>query len=261
MDGLRGFGESVLSIVPAGFEAYARVYHPAWHVTQETRTALRWSEVAAQAGRVAHREMQWPHIRGEAEMQDHLHLEQESWLEEPEMGNLPLEVARPLWQLLSRHTKTPETCFFGIWEGFGCLDREVLRTPSFETPGRRWHLFHAPIEAIETTFCGSGIASLQGAGVLVLIPHSPDSIPQQEIDQAYREVSWLPPHQSANFWWPDDRAWCVATEIDFVTTYVGGTQEAVTAILESELEAHQVEPADSVTYAGDTVNPTPPGGY
>ena len=29
VDGLRGFGESVLSLVPEGFDAYARIFHPA----------------------------------------------------------------------------------------------------------------------------------------------------------------------------------------------------------------------------------------
>ena len=30
VDGLRGFAESVLSIVPAGFEDYCRIFRPAW---------------------------------------------------------------------------------------------------------------------------------------------------------------------------------------------------------------------------------------
>lgn len=46
------------------------------------------------------------------------------------------------------------------------------------------------------------------------------------------------PAQSANLWWPDDRAWCVATEIDFMTTYIAGTAEAIAAIVaRADLEA------------------------
>ena len=39
-------------------------------------------------------------------------------------------------------------------------------------------------------------------------------------------------------WWPADRAWFVATEIDSFSTYVGGSQAAIDAVLASpNLEA------------------------
>ncbi len=69
-------------------------------------------------------------------------------------------------------------------------------------------------------------------------------------------------HQSANLWWPEDRAWCVATEIDFNTAYIAGTQGLVEALLAcEELEVYQVEPTDGVAYDGDTLNPTPDDPY
>jgi hypothetical protein len=65
-------------------------------------------------------------------------------------------------------------------------------------------------------------------------------------------------YQSASIWWPDDRAWCVATEIDFDWTYVGGSQECVAAVLGSpDLEALPARLSDGVTYASDPINPTP----
>lgn len=33
-----------------------------------------------------------------------------------------------------------------------------------------------------------------------------------------------------SLWWPDDRTWCVATEIDFRWTYVGGSQVCINEI-------------------------------
>lgn len=30
-----------------------------------------------------------------------------------------------------------------------------------------------------------------------------------------------------NLWWPEDRAWCVASEIDLDYTLVGGTEELI----------------------------------
>lgn len=34
-----------------------------------------------------------------------------------------------------------------------------------------------------------------------------------------------------SIWWPDDLAWCVATEVDFRWTYVGGTRACIDNVL------------------------------
>jgi hypothetical protein len=47
--------------------------------------------------------------------------------------------------------------------------------------------------------------------------------------RALWELSW---EQSPNLWWPDDRSWCVATEIDLTATYVGGSVAHVHDVLE-----------------------------
>ena len=54
--------------------------------------------------------------------------------------------------------------------------------------------------------------------------------------------------QSPNLWWPDDRAWCVATEIDFSSTYLGGSDAVIEKLLHDErVEAIRVDPTDRVT--------------
>jgi hypothetical protein len=69
-------------------------------------------------------------------------------------------------------------------------------------------------------------------------------------------------YQSADLWCPEDRAWCVATEIDFNTTYLAGTQSLVDALLGcEELEVYQVEPTDGVACDGDALNPRPDDSY
>jgi hypothetical protein len=227
-NGLQGFATSVVSIVPAGFPAYARIYHPAWRTIKGTRTPVRWSEVAKANHRVAHRLMQWPSIMGNYSLNQSQAppASSRTSFEDPSVGSLPPEVARPLWHVLASHTTTAATCWFAVWEGFGCFPAEVQSSPSFEIPGRKLHLFRASIEAIEASFCGP---------------------------QFY--------HQSANLWWPGDHAWCVATEIDFMTTYVAGTAEAIAALIaRADLEVDMVEPSDGVTWASDTINPTPPEG-
>lgn len=147
---LTTFGENVLSVVPSGFEAYARVFHPASRVTHEAEKPIGWAEVAALTGRTAHRAMQWPSLRGEKPVVDNeTALEPDAvWVRGLEVGTLPLSVARTLWPVLGRHTGS-NGCFLAVWEGFGFLPRTVLDAPAFEIPGRRFQLFTGALEAIK----------------------------------------------------------------------------------------------------------------
>jgi hypothetical protein len=68
-----------------------------------------------------------------------------------------------------------------------------------------------------------------------------------------------PAEQGPSVWFPADRAWCVVTDIDLMSTYVGGSTAAVRALLDEDgLEAWPAEPGDPVTPDSDPVNP-PPG--
>jgi hypothetical protein len=62
-------------------------------------------------------------------------------------------------------------------------------------------------------------------------------------------------HQSPKVWWPDDRTWCVSTEIDFAWTYVGGSVTAIDATLsDHRLEALLATPSDRFAYDSDVRN-------
>ena len=50
---------------------------------------------------------------------------------------------------------------------------------------------------------------------------------------------------SPNLWWPEDRAWCVATEIDLAWTYVGGPVTLINDLLTNpHLETQRASPDD-----------------
>lgn len=53
--------------------------------------------------------------------------------------------------------------------------------------------------------------------------------------------------RGATIWWPSDRSWFVATEVDFDSTIVAGSSEAIAAILSSELCAREIEARDELT--------------
>ena len=68
-----------------------------------------------------------------------------------------------------------------------------------------------------------------------------------------------PDDQRASLWWPEDRAWCVATDVDLMTTYVGGGPECIDALVtDDELEAMPVSIDQPVTWDSDQLNQLPP---
>jgi hypothetical protein len=53
--------------------------------------------------------------------------------------------------------------------------------------------------------------------------------------------------QSPTAWWPDDRAWCVATDVDGFSTYIAGTQECIGALArDPRLEIVPAQPSQAV---------------
>jgi hypothetical protein len=58
-----------------------------------------------------------------------------------------------------------------------------------------------------------------------------------------------------NLWWPDDQAWCVASEIDLPCTYVGGASELIEQILQHPaLEALPATLEHGISATSDTIN-------
>ncbi|MFJ9637701.1 hypothetical protein [Streptomyces sp. NPDC101178] len=124
-------------------------------------------------------------------------------------GPTPPDVAQALIPVLARHTATADTCWFGLWQGYGRWDFD--RFPTFLTPGREEVLLSGPLA---------------------------DVVSPVELD----EFAELP-----DLWWPEDRAWCVGGDVDLVSTYVGGSPELISALLATPgIEAHAVGPRDRV---------------
>lgn len=210
---------TVGSQVPPVFEAYARIFHPALREVAEDRwETVPWSEVAAHNGRTVHREMQWPGVTASSTLYN-VAEQPPAWDREPAEGYLPLVLVPVLTSLLSRATRTADHCWFGVWEGWGDLLPSVRSAPLFEIPARRMHLLQGPIEGLRWPTC-----------------HGSQS-------------------ERVNLCWPDDRAWFLSTDIDFMWTYVGGPRELIDATLGTpELEAMEAYETDGVAFLSDSVN-------
>jgi hypothetical protein len=246
---LRGEFGAVTLQVPRGYAAYVRICHPA---RDEDDAAVSWSDVAKETGRQVHPLMQWHALVGSP---DHLNFRGSLWCGgDPERGDLAATPFAALCDLLAAHTHTPTECFFGIWEGwawvhgggfrFTLVSRDALRegiVPRTEPipaafteqerdqarlvlPGREYVLLTGPLSAASEVGEPHGLEGFE--------PHSP------------------------NLMWPADRAWFVASEIDFDSTLVGGTSDLIQAILDSPaLDAWAVEPDSSLAFDADKINP------
>lgn len=220
---VRNFECDVGSLLPVTFDAYARVFHPAgrWRDSDAAADEVSWSQVAAANGRVAHASMEWIAITG-----GWRYLDRESqpgvWGRPPSRGSLPANQIAILARVLERFTTTPSTCWFAVWDGSGTpvYPRPVHTVPM---PNRPMALFAGPLGAVTTSFGGQ-------------------------------------PFECAHLWWPEDQSWCVAGDVDLMSTYVAGSVECVAAVLADEdLESFPVTVDQRVTWDSDTVNPTPSG--
>lgn len=229
------FGGWVGSVVPRGFEAYARVLHP---VDDGRGGYATWAEVCAATGRTAHALMQWHKIAGLPETTRRgVTTRTMRWDDgEPEVGNLGGPALSALCGVLEAYTAAD--CYFALWEGYGWIHGspsvgilggnerippafppEVMNGPRLRHPARDYFVFTGPLPA----------ASAMG-------------------DDGFDP-------QSPNIFWPADRSWCVASEIDFDSTLVAGSAELIAAVLaEPALEAWEVHPDDSLAHDGDAVN-------
>jgi hypothetical protein len=192
--------------VPTGFEDYVQVFHPPYRISDKIDRPVRWREIASLAGVSLAADTAWHDI-----VEPGRELNDRLGLQAPQQGTLLSDQAIPLVAVLRRHTATPDACQFALWDGYGGLDYE--RWPGaarLELPGRTYVVLKGAVEAASSSF---------------------DDAP-----------FW----QSPNLWWPRDRSWFVATEIDYLWSYIGGSKGCIQELLDcEELETLRVRSGDT----------------
>jgi hypothetical protein len=142
-----------------------------------------------------------------------------AWGSLPSQGHLPDAECRRLVPILRAFTSTPDRCYFGVWEGFGVPELQAFaKRPRLTLPHRAYFLFPGPIDAVSSLSFGTF-------------------------------------QQPPNLWWPEDRAWCVASEIDLTETYLAGSEACIKRVVgDPDLEAFQIALEGRVDIDGDLIN-------
>lgn len=236
---LRRFGSAVAAVVPDGFPAYVRILHPA---RGSHGQPVRWAEVAAWSGRRMHRLVQFHAIARPAAS---VPTDPAPWDgEQPPDGNLPAELLRILCGTLAEYTSTAGSCWFCLWDGYGWLHG----SPSVGILGRRGGLPVPP--AFPAEVLGGPRVRLPGRDYILF---AGSLAAASELGRASPLDSFLP--RSPNLFWPQDHAWCVASEVDLCCTLVAGSEPLAQALLaDPRLEAWRVQAADPIASDSDQVN-------
>lgn len=219
----------VARVIPAGFDAYARVLHP-------LADGPRWEAVAPEYLETGEGRYRHPFPDAVSEV-------------EGDLGESGVDL---LAKVLGAATATSQACHYALWAGWGELNpgavtvasssrgllgglrarreqkamEDTIRTAQAAVTafveacpvqpwwgGRDMLLFDGPIEAVVSI---GASAPIDG--------------------QIYRR-------RGPQWWWPEDRAWFVATEIDYPWTYVAGPAALIHEIVEDTgLEARPVTP-------------------
>jgi len=109
-----GVGTPVTSIVPVGYDAYVRVFHPA---SAGPDVAVTWQEVADWSGGTFHplaqfEKMSTPISSSPGAAPFH---------SAPRLGNLAPAMCEVLVRQLAGLTETSSACYLAIWDGWGIL--------------------------------------------------------------------------------------------------------------------------------------------
>ena len=143
----RSWGGTMHGVVPRGFDAYARIFHPAtrdrpvgvawppvpyaahakeWNAFQSAHPEIdeervTWSDTASAFGTTMHALAQWSRIVGPRQIEgEDGPRDAAGWrYSEPLEGSLEPDLVSAVASILAHHTTTPDDGFVAVWEGWG----------------------------------------------------------------------------------------------------------------------------------------------
>lgn len=228
----RGRRFIVSDLVPAVFEAYARILHRARRPQDRRYPTGRWDERAEQLGRTLGPETSWYELTGTKFVDGPA---RDAWV--PNEGSTSEEEARGIASRLAGHTTTPLECWFAMWAGWGELSGGSASLHRVDGPVSALKMrLRTRRESRRARRKAAGFRTfplLGGGRSYLLFNGAVEDAARLDLGYGFR---------SPALWWPEDRAWFVHTEIDALSTYLGGTRALIDHLLGDQiLESFEVE--------------------
>lgn len=268
-------------IVGHGFDAYARIFHPVpveqidpiqrnedgFPVTVAEET-WRWSRLADGLGATMHPLVQWPRMTGG---RDYFDLGLEWRVNPPTDGRLePAHLATFVGHA-RLETTTPDEVVAAMWEGWSVPGGGVRYASEVDGDADLPGAGDGPRDdpwAAQRRAVDPAIVDAMRTGPFFSHPEEPFGTEYVLMETSLDELSdpgwvfkaglgWVEGHDGLfpQFFWPEDRAWVIGTDIDFTFTIVGGSRRLIDAILADGLfEALEVHEDDDLTWDGDVIN-------
>jgi hypothetical protein len=154
-------------------------------------------------------------------------------------GPTETEQIRLVLETLARHTRTPDDCYFCLWDGWGTYVEEVedVEPPALVTgDGWRSYVEVPPAQAVP------GIAPVTTRstwdGPKLVLPHRAYYVFRGAVTDLGdwggpemwpgRSTTYVP---DPAFVWPADRAWCLADDVDPHWAGIGADRAAIDELL------------------------------
>ncbi|OII34866.1 hypothetical protein BIU98_02605 [Curtobacterium sp. MMLR14_010] len=262
-----GDAAQVGGIAGTGFEAHARILHPLTAVLEDRTTIdehgdhleldevrWRWADVAARTGTTMRPLVTWSAVSGRDDESDVSF--PDGWrVSPPEEGWFDPVVLAALTDHLTRATSTPGDLVAGFWDG-----RSDFIGGS--TLGFGWQGDEAPTAEERDELRGwmaerTASHRREQDAVVASLSVPRFAWPGRDLILAATDLStladptWLdharlgplvPLLHTPQMLWPEDRAWVMASEIDWDSTIVAGSRSLVDGVLADErLEAFEVD--------------------
>jgi len=137
------------------------------------------------------------------------------------------DTRKGLAEVLARHTSTPDRCWFGLWEGYGYLHAGGFAWLTEDAkPPRRPRRFRIRLP--------------ERKGPKTIRLRLPNRDYMLFIGSVAEGDGW---DDGPNLWWPEDRRWCVASEIDLDYTLIGGAQDLCDELVRAGAQPATVDDA------------------
>jgi hypothetical protein len=260
---------TVTGLVPTGFEAYVRIFHPFSITSTEGESReLSWAQLAALNGRIFHPLAQAGGLGVQQGQEAHSGVEivdpaGQGWLDGRRLATLI--------GLLTPAT-TAAGVTVGIWVGWGQLHPESMSVFYWPAPSaaelrelnRRYRAERAA--AIDPRLAAAIKQRRGRSGPDVLhLPHRAYALLTGWVAEltdpdwgSTAGIGWRGEDRSPGpqLIWPDDLAWFIGTGLDADFTLVGCTRHVAEAILACpDLESLEVPADGDLSWDGDTLNP------